>query len=70
MDDNDIQIDDQITNIQADDQNDLVSDTSELQVQYLQQDLQTIQPMTEQQPHNLQLEILSLQTNGNPQDEF
>ena len=62
------------TNIQIKDSNDLFSDTSESQVQYLQQSPQRTQPIT-QQPPNEQLENLSLQfdennNNDNNQDEL
>ena len=53
------------TNIQINDPNELLCDTSESQVQYEQQNPQTTQPIT-QQPRNVQLETLSLQPNENP----
>ena len=55
-------------NIQIHDSNELHSDTSESQVLNPQQDPQTKQPMTQQQP-NIQLEHLSLQPNENPNSD-
>ena len=62
------------TNIQVQDSNELLSDTSESQVQYPQQSPQRTQPITQQQP-NAQFENLSLQfnenhNNDNDQDEL
>ena len=61
---NEIQITPHNTNIQIQDQNELLSDTSESQVQYSQQSLQITQRII-QQPLNVQFENLSLQLDDN-----
>ena len=52
------------TNVQIHDPNELLSDTSESQVQYPQQRPQITQPITQQRP-NVQLGNLSLQPDDN-----
>ena len=62
------------TNIQIQDSNELLSDTSESQVQYPQQSPQTTQPITHQPPNaqfeNLSLQFDETQDNDNDQDEL
>ena len=56
------------SNTQIQDQNELLSDTSESQIQYSHQSPQKRQPIT-QQPYNVQLESLSLEPNENPNSD-